>query len=115
MLIYPFSKACITQFNIYAKIYIYEMYTYMILCDITLYINNDCSDSNVTLFFLSLNIYKCIYVYIFCSRDSVVGIVTGYWLDDREPGIRVPVGLRMFSPPRRPDRFWGPPNLLSIG
>jgi hypothetical protein len=26
------------------------------------------------------------------SRDSVVGIGTGYGLDDREVGVRVPVG-----------------------
>jgi hypothetical protein len=25
-------------------------------------------------------------------RDSVVGIATGYWLDDREVGVRAPVG-----------------------
>jgi hypothetical protein len=47
-------------------------------------------------------------------RDSVVGIVTGYGLDDRGVGIRVPVGSRIFSP-RRPDQLWGPPSLLSNG
>jgi hypothetical protein len=45
------------------------------------------------------------------SRDSTVGIATGYGLDDREVGVRVPVE----SSPRRPDRLWGPPNLLSNG
>jgi hypothetical protein len=33
--------------------------------------------------------------YTYCMyllRDSVVGIVTGYGLDDREVGVRVPVG-----------------------
>jgi hypothetical protein len=49
------------------------------------------------------------------SRDSVVGIVTGYGLDDREVGVRVPVGWWIFSSPRRPDRLWGSPNLLSNG
>jgi hypothetical protein len=49
------------------------------------------------------------------SRDSVVGIPTGYGLDDRGVGVRVPVGSRIFSSPRRPDRLWGPPNLLSKG
>jgi hypothetical protein len=48
-------------------------------------------------------------------RDSVVGIATSYGLDERGVGVRVPVGLRMFSSPRRPDRLWGPPNLLSNG
>jgi hypothetical protein len=49
------------------------------------------------------------------SQGNVVGIATGYWLDDRGGGIRVPVGLRIFSSPRRPDRLWGPPSLLSHG
>jgi hypothetical protein len=31
------------------------------------------------------------------SRDSAVGIATGYGLDDREVGVRVPVGSRIFS------------------
>jgi hypothetical protein len=46
-------------------------------------------------------------------RDNVVGIATGYGLDDRGVGVRVPVGSRIFSSPRRPDRVWGPSNLLS--
>jgi hypothetical protein len=49
------------------------------------------------------------------SRDSVVGIATGYGLDDRGVGVRVPVGSRIISSPRRPDRLWGPPNLLPNG
>jgi hypothetical protein len=36
------------------------------------------------------------------SRDSAVGIVTGYWLDDRGVGVRVPVGSRIFSTSSRP-------------
>jgi hypothetical protein len=47
--------------------------------------------------------------------DSVVGIATGYGLDDRGIGVRVPVGSRIFSFPQRPDRLWGPPSLLSNG
>jgi hypothetical protein len=31
------------------------------------------------------------------SRDSPVGIATGYGLDDREVGVRVSVGARNFS------------------
>jgi hypothetical protein len=48
-------------------------------------------------------------------RDSVVGIATGYELDDLGVGVRVPVGSRIFSSPRRPHRLLGPPNLLSNG
>jgi hypothetical protein len=47
------------------------------------------------------------------SRDSIVGRATGYGLGDQEVGVRVPVGSRIFTSPRRPDRLWGPPNLLS--
>jgi hypothetical protein len=49
------------------------------------------------------------------SRDSAVGIATGYGLDNREFGVRVPVGSRISSSPRRPDRPWVPPNLLYNG
>jgi hypothetical protein len=49
------------------------------------------------------------------SRDSSVGIATGYGLDDRGVGVRVPVGSRIFSSPRRPHGVWGPPSLLSNG
>jgi hypothetical protein len=38
------------------------------------------------------------------SRHSAVGITTGYRLDDRGVGVRVPVGSRIFSSPCRPDR-----------
>jgi hypothetical protein len=51
----------------------------------------------------------------FGSRDSVVGTATGYVLDGRGVGVQVPVGSRIFSSPRRPDRIWGLPSLLSIG
>jgi hypothetical protein len=47
------------------------------------------------------------------SRDSVVGIAKACGLDDRGVGVRAPVGSRIFSPPRRPDRHWGPSSLLS--
>jgi hypothetical protein len=49
------------------------------------------------------------------SRDSAIGIATGYGLDYRGVGVRAPVGSRIFSSPRRPERLWGPPNLLSNG
>jgi hypothetical protein len=39
------------------------------------------------------------------GRDSAVGIASGYGLDNRGVGVRVPVGSRIFSSPRRPDRL----------
>jgi hypothetical protein len=47
------------------------------------------------------------------SRDSAVGIATGYGLDEWRVGIRVPVGSRMFIFPYLSDRFWGSLRLLS--
>jgi hypothetical protein len=41
------------------------------------------------------------------SRDSVVGIATSYRLDDRGFGVQIPVGVRIFTSPGRPDRLWG--------
>jgi hypothetical protein len=49
------------------------------------------------------------------SRDSSVGIATGCGQDGRGVGVWVPLGARIFSSPRRRDRLWGPPNLLSNG
>jgi hypothetical protein len=49
------------------------------------------------------------------SWGSSVGIASGYELDDRGVGVRVPVGSGIFSSPRRPDRLWGSPNLLCNG
>jgi hypothetical protein len=49
------------------------------------------------------------------SWDSVVGIATAYGLDDQGVEVLVPLGLSIFSSSRRPDRLWGPPNLLSKG
>jgi hypothetical protein len=60
-------------------------------------------------------IYIYIYIYIYRSRGSVVGIAAGYGLDDWGVGVRVPVGPRIFSTSNRPDRLWGPLNLLSNG
>jgi hypothetical protein len=53
------------------------------------------------------------FYYTYTSRDSSVGIATDYGLDDRGIAVRVPVWSRIFSSPRRPDRLWGPPTLLS--
>jgi hypothetical protein len=55
------------------------------------------------------------YICISRSRNSLVGIATGYWLNDRGMRVRVPVGTRIFSFQRRLDRLWGSPSLLSIG
>jgi hypothetical protein len=33
------------------------------------------------------------------------------WLDNRRVEVRVPVGARIFSSRRRPNRFWGPSSL----
>jgi hypothetical protein len=52
--------------------------------------------------FILLFVSYIIYIW---SRNSVVGIATGYGLDDREVGVRVPVGSRIFSSPRRPERL----------
>jgi hypothetical protein len=59
-------------------------------------------------------------VYILCTttlivnRDSSVGIAAGYEMDDREVGVRVPVGSRIFTSPYRLDRLWGPPGLFIL-
>jgi hypothetical protein len=45
------------------------------------------------------------------SRDSTVGIGTGYELNDQGVGVRVPVGQEE----NRLDLFCGPPSLLSKG
>jgi hypothetical protein len=49
------------------------------------------------------------------TYHCVVGIATGYWLDNWEVGVRVPLGLKIFSSPCHPDWLWGPPTLLSKG
>jgi hypothetical protein len=41
-------------------------------------------------------------------RDSSVGIATGYGMDDRGVGVRVPVESRIFTSRYRPARLWGP-------
>jgi hypothetical protein len=52
---------------------------------------------------------------IYESRNTSVGIVSGYELGEREVGVRVPVGARIFSSPCRPDRLWGPLTSYPIG
>jgi hypothetical protein len=52
------------------------------------------------------------------SRDSIVGLATGYGLEDRGVGDGVPVGSRIFSSPRRPKPALGstqPPTQCAPG
>jgi hypothetical protein len=68
--------------------------------------------------FIGLNTYvhACIHKYVYnMSHGSTVGIATGYRLDDQGVGVRVPIASRILTCSYCPDRFLGPPNLLSIG
>jgi hypothetical protein len=49
------------------------------------------------------------------SRDGAVGVVNGYALGDRGVGVRVPIGSRIFSSSRRPERFSAHPASYSTG
>jgi hypothetical protein len=55
------------------------------------------------------------YTFVGMSRGSAVCIATGFGLDDRGFGVRVPVGSRILSCPRRPDRLWGPRASYPMG
>jgi hypothetical protein len=76
-------------------------------------IKSNCISLMMKLFFL--NRFICVCIFIKCGRDNVVGLATGYGLDDRKVGLRVPVESRMFSSPSPPARLWGSLNLLSMG
>jgi hypothetical protein len=79
-----------------------------LICTIYLYLL-----SHLTFYFRNKS-YILLHIFVASvSRDSLAGIATGYGLDDRGIGVRVPVGSRIFSSPRRPHRLWGPPCLLS--
>jgi hypothetical protein len=43
---------------------------------------------------------------------QLIDIATGYGLDDRRVGVRVPVESRIFSSPNRLGRLWGLPSIL---
>jgi hypothetical protein len=43
----------------------------------------------------------------------MIGIATDYGLDCRRVGVRIPVGVKFFSSPRRLHLFWDPFNCLS--
>jgi hypothetical protein len=49
------------------------------------------------------------------GRDTAVGIATAYGLNDREVGVRILVGSRIFTSSYRPDRLWDPPHHLYNG
>jgi hypothetical protein len=49
------------------------------------------------------------------SRDNSVGIATGYGLDDQGKQDFESREGKFFNSPYRPDRLWGPPNLLESG
>jgi hypothetical protein len=56
-------------------------------------------------------------LYLFTPLHSLFESRHSDWLrvEDREVGLRVPVGSNIFFSPRRPGRIWGPPSLLSNG
>jgi hypothetical protein len=61
-------------------------------------------------------VYVSVHRYVMGSRGSAVDTVTGCELGDWRARVWVPVGTKnFFSSPRRPDRFWAPPSLLSNG
>jgi hypothetical protein len=72
------------------------------------------SFSLIYLNILQLVCMKASYQRIRGSRGSAVGIATGYGLDDRGVGVRVPVRSRTFTSSSSA-RLWGPPNILSNG
>jgi hypothetical protein len=52
---------------------------------------------------------------IFPSLYQRAGIAQGYGPDDQGVGVRVPVGVRIFTSTCRPDPRWGPPSFISNG
>jgi hypothetical protein len=54
-------------------------------------------------------------IFVRTILSTRAGIATSYGLDDREVGVQVPVMVRIFTSPNRPNRLWGPPNLLCNG
>jgi hypothetical protein len=79
---------------------------------------SDCRINWETCISIKIVSWQMIFISVFLkprSRDSAVGIATGYGLDNGGVGIQVPVGSRIFSSSSCPDRLWGPPNLLSNG
>jgi hypothetical protein len=75
------------------------------LCSVE--INSEFIDRISTVWFNTVHNYE------YWRRESLVGIATGYRLDDKGVGVWAPVGSRNFSSLLRPDRFRGSPSLLS--
>jgi hypothetical protein len=73
------------------------------------------AQSAIVFFLYTRSVILCFVCSLHESRDSAVGIATGYGLDDQGVGVLVPVGARIFTSSCRPDKVWGPPNLLSNG
>jgi hypothetical protein len=66
--------------------------------------------------YVSVTVSGSSYHCVLGSRDSSVGIATGYGLDNRGVGgleLRVAEGARIFFMSR--PVLWGPPSLLSCG
>jgi hypothetical protein len=79
-----------------------------------LYISKRHQGSN-QLLHITINLRLIFYLISYTVNwDNAVGIATGYWIDEGEVGVRVPVGSRIFTS-GRPHQLWGPPNLLSNG
>jgi hypothetical protein len=107
----PFSLTSASVFYSYLRLRIQDAFTYHILqLKFCMYFHLPISATCSVLLLPDFCIAPT-----YDNRDSVGGIATGYGLDDRGVGVRVPVGSKTFSSPRRPDRLWGPPNLLSNG
>jgi hypothetical protein len=72
----------------------------------------------IRILFDNVNFMRCI---CYSSKeltvptDCIFGKATSYRLDDRRVGVRVPVGPKIFTFLRRPDRLWGPPSFLPNG
>jgi hypothetical protein len=77
--------------------------------------NSRLASQEISRFLCNLKIrYPVTFVFLTAlTMFSSVGIAVGCGLDDRGVNIRVPVGSTIFTSPYRPDRLWGPPNLLS--
>jgi hypothetical protein len=73
-------------------------------------INRDGSEEKLYLNSPFKNINFLLILFYRKSRDSSVGIATGYGLDDQGVGVWVPVGTRIFTSLCSPDRLWGPPK-----
>jgi hypothetical protein len=114
---------CLTWALLYIQVYIYtcECVSFIIITKIPLKSRKDSKNSFIY-FMLILRIYNILKFnnyslhlspQMVSSRDNSVSIVTGKWLDGQGVGVRIPIGSRIFSSPRFPDRFWGPSSLLS--